>query len=445
MKHNVDNDIRKIFNAGLDAADPKEAIKRAVKLNKDRNGLLLHIQEKKYDLKQFKRVLVVGAGKAAAPMAQAMEDLLGEQLSGGVITTKYGHGLSLKTISMTEAGHPVPDSHGLSGTERILEILKNTQETDLIFCLISGGGSALMPLPVAGLTLEDKQKTTQELLDCGATIHEINTIRKHISAIKGGKLARSASPGTLVALVLSDVIGDDLDVIASGPTVPDRSTFDDCLDIVAKYDLSEKIPFSVMEYLTRGQSGMEEETPKPGDPLFETTAAVIIGSASLSLDAAAVTARDLGYNTLILSSCIEGETRDVAKVHVAIGKEIIKSGNPVKRPACVISGGETTVTIRGDGLGGRNTEFVLAATIELNGVDGITVLSGGTDGTDGPTDAAGAVAEGKTYARALSKGMKPEEYLRNNDSYHFFEAAGGLVKTGPTMTNVMDLRIMLIN
>jgi glycerate 2-kinase len=405
----------------------------------------LWVKEKKYDLKRFKRVLVVGAGKAAAPMAQAMEDLLGERLSGGVITTKYGHGLSLKTISITEAGHPVPDSQGLSGTERILEVLKNTQEPDLIFCLISGGGSALMPLPVAGLTLEDKQKTTQELLDCGATIHEINTIRKHISAIKGGKLARSAYPGTLVALILSDVIGDDLDVIASGPTVPDRSTFNDCLDIVAKYDLSKKIPFSVMEYLTRGQAGMEEETPKPGDPLFETTAAVIIGSASLSIDAAAAMAKRLGYNTLILSSCIEGETRDVAKVHTAIGKEIIKSGNPVKRPSCVISGGETTVTIRGDGLGGRNTEFVLAAAIELRGVDGITVLSGGTDGTDGPTDAAGAVADGKTHARALNKGMKPEEYLRNNDSYHFFEAAGGLVKTGPTMTNVMDLRIMLID
>ncbi len=444
MKHDHQKDIEDIFNAGLDAANPREAIKLAVKLDEVDNGLL-RVRDKEYDVNRFKRILVVGAGKAAAPMAQAMEELLGERLTGGVITTKYGHGLSLKIISVTEAGHPVPDSKGFAGTERILEMLQGTDKNDLIFCLISGGGSALMPLPVAGLTLEDKQKTTQELLDCGATIHEINTIRKHISAIKGGKLARSAYPGTLIALILSDVIGDDLDVIASGPTVPDRSTFDDCIGIIAKYDLSKKIPSSVMEYLNRGQSGMEEETPKPGEPLFEKTAAVIIGSASLSLDAAAAKAKNLGYNTLFLSSFIEGETRDVAKVHAAIGKEVIKSGNPVRRPACIISGGETTVTIRGDGLGGRNTEFVLAASIEINGVDGITVLSCGTDGTDGPTDAAGAVADGATYALALDKGMKPEEYLRNNDSYRFFENAGGLVKTGPTMTNVMDLRVMLID
>lgn len=444
MKRDHQKDIGDIFNAGLDAANPREAIKRAVKLDEADNGLL-RVRDKEYDLNRFKRILVVGAGKAAAPMAQAMEELLGERLTGGVITTKYGHGLSLKIISVTEAGHPVPDSKGFAGTERILEMLQGTDENDLIFCLISGGGSALMPLPVAGLTLEDKQKTTQELLDCGATIHEINTIRKHISAIKGGKLARSAYPGTLIALILSDVIGDDLDVIASGPTVPDRSTFDDCIGIIAKYDLSKKIPSSVMEYLKRGQSGMEEETPKPGEPLFKKNAAVIIGSASLSLDAAAAKAKNLGYNTLVLSSCIEGETRDVAKVHSAIGKEVIKSGNPVRRPACIISGGETTVTIRGDGLGGRNTEFVLAASIEINAVDRITVLSCGTDGTDGPTDAAGAVADGATYALALDKGMKPEEYLRNNDSYRFFENAGGLVKTGPTMTNVMDLRVMLID
>jgi len=444
MKHDHRKDIMEIFNAGLDAANPKAAIKRAVVQDENDSGLL-RIRGREYDLRQFGRILVVGAGKAAAPMAQTMEELLKERLTGGVVTTKYGHGLSLKIISLIEAGHPVPDDKGLSGTERILDILRDTQETDLIFCLISGGGSALMPLPVAGLTLEDKQITTQELLDCGATIHEINTIRKHISAIKGGKLSRSAYPGTLVALILSDVIGDDLDVIASGPTVPDRSTFNDCIDIIDRYDLTKKIPSSVLEYLLRGRSGEEEETPKPGDPVFEKTEAVIIGSAGLSLDAAAAASRNLGYNTLILSSFIEGETRDVATVHAAIGKEIIKSGNPVKGPASIISGGETTVTIRGAGLGGRNTEFVLAAAIAINGVDGITILSGGTDGTDGPTDAAGAVADGRTCAQAVTKGVKPDEYLRNNDSYHFFETAGGLIKTGPTMTNVMDLRIMLVD
>ena len=437
---NPRSDIRAIFDAGLQAADPGEAVRRAVRLEGER----LEVDGRKYNLNDFDRILVVGAGKAAASMAAALEGVLKTRITKGVITTKYGYGTPLKGIFVTEAGHPIPDEAGVFGSRRILDLLDGAGEQDLVLCVISGGGSALLPLPVDGISLTDKQKTTQALLDCGADIHQINTIRKHISGIKGGRLAEAAFPATLVTLVLSDVVGDDLDVIASGPTVPDRSTFADCMKIVEQYDLSEKFPLSVMTHLREGAAGRRPETPKPSEPVFEKTYVRIIGSAALSLFAAREKAKNLGYNATILSSFIEGETRDVAKVHAAIAREIRTSGNPISAPACVISGGETTVTIRGDGLGGRNTEFVLAAAAEIEGMDGITFLSGGTDGTDGPTDAAGAMADGSTVERAREKGFNAARSLANNDSYHFFEATGDLLMTGPTMTNVMDLRIFLV-
>ena len=436
---NLRLDIRKIFDAGLKAADPGEAIRRTVKLTEKQ----LMIGDREYDLGSFDGVMVVGAGKAAASMTTALEGILGSYVTGGVITTKYGHGLALKVVSVTEAGHPIPDESGVRGSERILNLLESAGERDLILCVISGGGSALLPMPAGDISLHDKRKTTQVLLDCGADIHEVNTIRKHISGIKGGRLAEAAFPGTLVTFMLSDVIGDDPDVIASGPTVPDRSTFRDCIKIVDKYDLGEKLPHSVIEYLKSGVQGTEPETPKPGDLVFDRSLALVIGSCALSVSSAKQKAVELGYDTIILSSCIEGETREVAKVHAAIAKEILKSGNPVSAPGCVISGGETTVTIRGDGLGGRNMEFVLATAIEIDGLGGVTVLSGGTDGTDGPTDAAGAIADGSTVQTARARGLDAANYLRNNDSYHFFEATGDLLITGPTMTNVMDLRIFL--
>ena len=437
---NPRTDIRKIFDAGLKAADPGEAIRRTVKLT----GKRLVIGDREYDLGAFDRVLVVGAGKAAASMAAALEGILGSYITEGMITIKYGHGLALNVVSVTEAGHPIPDESGVRGSERILGLLEGAGERDLVLCVISGGGSALLPMPAGDIALHDKQKTTQILLDCGSDIHEINTIRKHISRIKGGRLAEAAFPGTLIALLLSDVTGDDLDVIASGPTVPDGSTFKDCMEIVDKYDLGEKLPPSVIAYLKSGVQGREPETPKPGDRVFDRTFALVIGSCALSVFSAKQKAVELGYNAIILSSCVEGETRDVAKVHTAIAKEVLKSGNPVSTPGCVISGGETTVTIRGDGLGGRNMEFVLAAAIEIDGLGGVTLLSGGTDGTDGPTDSAGAIADGTTVQAARGMGYDATRYLRNNDSYHFFEATGDLLMTGPTMTNVMDLRIFLV-
>jgi len=441
MKQNLRHDIRKIFDAGLQAADPRESVKHALRYDgKD----TLHIGDQEYNVRNFRRILIVGAGKAAAPMADALEEMLGSMIATGTIITKYGHGLPLKIVSLIEAGHPVPDDAGLAGTRTMLSLIEDTDEKDLIFCLISGGGSALMPLPVAGISLEDKQKTTQELLACGATIHEINAIRKHISSIKGGKLAEAAYPGTLIALILSDVIGDNLDVIASGPTVPDMSTYADCIAILKKYNLTDKIPRFVMHHIRDGLKGSVAETPKPDDPIFEKSSAYIVGSLSHSIAAAKEQAKELGYNTMLLSSYVEGETKDVAKVHAAVIKEIVKSGNPVARPACIISGGETTVTIRGNGLGGRNLEFVLAASLDIDGIDRVAVLSGGTDGTDGPTDAAGAIADGKTMERARERGFNGADYLANNDSYHFFEGLDDLLITGPTMTNVMDLRIILV-
>ncbi len=433
-------DALAIFQEGLKAADPFAAVERTLQVKEDR----ITVAERSYDAGRYRRILVIGGGKAASPMARALEHRFGSRIAKGLVVTKYGHDMPLETVQLREAAHPVPDEAGEKGARDILSLLEDATEEDLVFCLLSGGGSALLPLPAPGITLPEKQATTRELLASGATIHEINAIRKHLSAIKGGGLAKAVWPGTLVSLILSDVIGDDLDTIASGPTVPDRSTFRECLEILDKYNLKERVPESVLARFRRGTRGDEAETPKAGDPVFEKTQAVIVGSAGMSLTAAREEARRRGYNTLVLSSMIEGETRDVARVHAAIGKEILKTGQPVSRPGCVISGGETTVTLRGKGLGGRNTEFVLAAAMEIGGLPQVVVFSAGTDGTDGPTDAAGAVADGKTLARAEEQGLSAARYLADNDSYHFFEALGDLVKTGPTMTNVMDLRIVIV-
>jgi glycerate 2-kinase len=433
-------DAEAIFRAGVKAVDPIEAIKRHVR----RQDEILRVGDKNYNLKYFSRVIVIGAGKASAAMAQPLEKLLGDRLKEGLVQVKYGYSLPLRKIRIVEAGHPVPDKSGIEGTHQIVRLVKSATEKDLLIFLISGGGSALLPSPVEGLTLEDEQRTTQILLESGANIHEVNAIRKHISQVKGGQLARLAYPATLVSLVLSDVIGDNLDSIASGPTVPDSSTFGDCVHILEKYRIKNQLPSTVWEHLEKGMIGEVEETPKADDPAFERTQNVIIGSNILALQAAKRNADDLGYNSLIFSTFIEGETREVARVHAAIAKEILERDIPVRRPACIISGGETTVTVRGKGLGGRNQEFVLAAAIEIDGLENVVILSGGTDGTDGPTDAAGAIADGLTVKRAKSMGLDPKHYLGENDSYHFFQTLGDLLITGPTFTNVMDLRLVII-
>jgi glycerate 2-kinase len=440
MEARLRRDALAIFRAALRAADPAEAVRRHFR----RDGETLIAGEKKYDLRAFQEIYVVGAGKASALMAAAVERLIGRRISGGLVNVKYGHGASLRRVAIHECGHPTPDDAGVEGARRIAAIAQRAGADDLVVCVISGGGSALMPLPADPVTLGDKQATTKLLLDCGASIHEINAVRKHISAIKGGQLARLAAPATVLALLLSDVIGDSLDTIASGPVAPDESTFTDARAVLTRYGLLDRVPASVRSRIEAGVAGAIADTPKPGDPAFRRVRNLVVGSNRLAVDAAAVRARELGYRTMVLSTFVEGETRDVARVHAAIAREIASSNRPLRVPACVISGGETTVTVRGDGLGGRNQEFALAAAIDLDGVEGALAMSGGTDGTDGPTDAAGAWATGATIAAARNLGLDPRAFLARNDSYRFFTEVGGLVKTGPTRTNVMDVRIVLV-
>ena len=433
-------DARRIFEAGIAAVDPVEAVKRHL----GRTGDILHVADRRYELPTYRHVYVVGTGKASARMARGLEEILGESIDSGVVVVKYGYSTPTRRVDIVEAGHPIPDPAGVEGKKQIIDTFRKAGNDDLVIFLVSGGGSALLPCPADGLTLEDKQRTTQILLDCGATIHEINSVRKHLSKVKGGRLARLAYPATVVGLILSDVIGDRLEGIASGPTVPDTSTFSDCLKIIERYQLQGKIPPVVRAFLEQGARGGIEETPKAADPVFEKVQNVLVGSNRLALQAAKQKADVLGYNSLLLSSSVEGETQTVAAVHAAIAKEISATGGPVRRPACVISGGETTVTIRGGGLGGRNQEFALAAALHIEGLEGVVILSGGTDGTDGPTDAAGGVVDGGTLRRATANGLDAGDYLRRNDSYHFLQSTGDLLITGPTYTNVMDLHVMLI-
>jgi glycerate 2-kinase len=438
-------DAMDIFQSGLLSADPAIAIQRHLKLCK--NSLTIGdstFGDSTFDLDSFEEILVIGAGKAGAAMAKELENILGSRISRGSINVKYDHIASLKTIELVEAGHPIPDENGRIGAKKLFEMAKNAHEKTLVFCLISGGGSALSPLPFDGITLTQKQETTKVLLDCGARIHEINTIRKHLSLIKGGGLAKAAYPATIISLILSDVVGDDLDIIASGLTVPDSGTFKDCKEIIASYDIASKLPQNVLDHINKGCNGQIPETPKPDDPYFKKAHNLIIGNNFNTLIAAGAKAESLGYNTIILSSLIEGETRDIAKMHAAIAKETLKTGNPVPLPACIISGGETIVTMDHHGLGGRNQEFVLASVIEIAGENNVVVLSCGTDGTDGPTDAAGAMADGNTLEKALDLGISAKKFLNEHDSYHFFKTLDDLIITGPTHTNVMDLRIFLI-
>ena len=431
---------RQIFQAGLEAVDPVEAINRHVRLENNR----LIIADKQFNLDDYDNILVVGAGKAGAPMARAVEDFLGNRISGGVIVVKDGHSLPLKKVKVCEASHPVPDERGVQGTEEILSLVEKAGERDLVICLISGGGSALLIAPVEEISLEDKQNATKLLLACGATIHEFNTIRKHLSRAKGGRLAQIANPATITSLILSDVVGDDLDVIASGPTVPDPSTFKDAEQILKGYGIWDELASSVRKHIEKGVSGQIEDTPKSDNTAFLKCSQVLVGTNLQALKAAAKAAEGLGYRPLILSSKIEGEAREVAKFYSAIAKEILESAHPMDPPVCVLAGGETTVTIEGDGRGGRNQEFALASALAIEGVDNVIVLSGGTDGTDGPTDAAGAMADGTTVARAGENGLDPKDFLQRNDSYNFFAKLDDLVKTGPTRTNVMDIYMLLV-
>lgn len=422
-----------IFRSALAAVDPEQAVLRECASLRAR-----------FQAGKFERLLVIGFGKAAWPMAWAIEASLGELPATGVIVTKHGHRgeRRLTVIRCLEAGHPLPDANGVRATEEIIRLAAEADERTLAVVLISGGGSALLVSPSPGITLADKQQTTELLLKSGADIRELNMVRKHLSRVKGGRLAELLQPASSISLILSDVLGDPLDVIASGPTVPDPSTYGGALAVLERYRLLQSVPVAVVKHLRSGEDGLAPETPKEGVPAFLKAEHRIIGNLALALDGAKRCAEALGLKVEPVSAEITGEAREAGKMLAQRAREAKQRGG--RLPVCLLSGGETTVTVTGAGTGGRNMELALAFALEIEGTCGITLLSAGTDGGDGPTDAAGAFADGMTVTRGRAKGLDPEKYLAANDSYSFFREEGGLFITGPTGTNVMDLQIVVI-
>jgi len=433
-------DALDILSAAVDAVDPGRAVMNGLQLR----GGRLRFSGGDLTLDGFSRILVVGGGKAGGAMAEAVESLLGDRIADGVVNvlrgTEGGHGL--RSVELNGASHPIPDEGGVRGVERMLSLVDGAGEGDLVVVLISGGGSALMPYPAEGIGLEEVQELTEMLLRSGATINELNAVRKHLSAFKGGQLARRAYPATVVSLILSDVVGDPLDTIASGPTAPDASTFQDAIDVLRTYGLWDRTTESIRRRLLDGAAGRVAETPKPGDEAFKRAFNVVVGSNLTAARAAAVRGAALGYSPLLLSTRIEGEARHVGTVYAGIARDIVASGLPVKPPAAVIVGGETTVTVRGPGKGGRNQEVALSAASRIEGMDAV-IAALATDGIDGPTEAAGAISDGWTMRRARERNLDPLEFLRENDSFGFFSALGDAILTGPTGTNVNDLTLIL--
>ncbi len=429
-----------ILTAAVRAVEPAAAVKRFM----SRRGHRLRVGSRRYDLRQIRRILVVGAGKAGAPMAAALEQVLGARITSGLVIVKYGYTAPLRRIRLLEAGHPLPDAAGERGAAQMLDLLRGARADDLVVCLISGGGSALLPAPVPGVTLDDEIAVTDLLLRSGATIQEVNAVRKHLSQVKGGHLAEAAAPARVVVLILSDVVGNPLDAIASGPASPDPTTFADALAVVHRYQLEDRLPASALAYLHRGALGHAPETPKPGDPLFRRVQVVVVGSNAQALAAAANRAKKSGFRTLVLTAFLEGEAREAARVFASVVRSINALRTPLAPPACLLAGGETTVTVRGRGRGGRCQEFALAAGQAIAGWSDTVVAGFGTDGTDGPTDAAGALVDGETMARARSLGLDPARALADNDSYAVFHGLGDLLMTGPTKTNVNDIYLALV-
>lgn len=434
------SDAIAIFRAGVAAVEPRRAVQRSLR----RDGRTIRVDGGAVTVPEGGRVWIVGAGKAAVPMAAAAEVALGDLVADGVVVTKSGHGGPLHRVRVLEGGHPVPDAAGVAAAREIAGMASAAGDDDVILCVISGGGSALLAAPAPGISLDDEQATTRILLSCGSTIAEMNCVRKHLSLLKGGGLARLASPRPIVSLILSDVVGDPLDVIASGPTVGDPTTFADAIGIAERYRILDRLPVAVRERLLRGRAGLEDETPKPGDPSLASTVNVLVATNAIALHGARDEAVRRGYDTRILSASITGEARSVAVGHAALARAIEETSQPVAPPACMLAGGEPTVTIVGHGRGGRSQELALAAAIRLAGTRHALVLAAGTDGTDGATDAAGAFADGTTVERAAALGLDAQRHLDDNDSYPFFEALGDLVRTGPTQTNVMDLHVILV-
>jgi hydroxypyruvate reductase len=424
---------RAIWEAALAAADVHPLVQRAV----HRVGpSAFAVAGERIDLPPRGRVIVVGCGKASAAMAAAVEDALGDLVTDGLVVVKDGYGAPTRHVQLLESGHPVPDARGEAAARALLARVDDAGPDDVVFVLISGGGSALTPAPTPPVTLDEKRAVTRLLLGAGATINELNAVRKHLSRMKGGQLARSAAPARVVTLVLSDVIGDPLDVIASGPTAPDSSTFADAIAVLHRRNVWGAVPESVRERLESGRAGQIEETPKPGDPIFARVRHHVIGNNALVTDAAVARASALGYRATLLTRALEGEAREVAG-------DLLARARALAGPACLVAGGETTVTVRGRGLGGRCQELALAAAVAIDGRDDLTVLAAGTDGTDGPTDAAGGVVDGASAARMRAAGIDPRVALDDNDAHRALAASGDLVVSGPTRTNLLDVYVVL--
>lgn len=439
---NIRQDSGFVFERALSAVHPERLFKESVR----RDGEIVRFRDVVVDMSQVNRLVVAGTGKGAAPLARAAEDLLGDVISAGAITVKYGYSLPLiNRLEMFEAGHPIPDQAGLNGTSRILELVGDLNADDVVLFLLTGGGSSLLEAPYSGLKLDDLQSVTTALLACGAEISEINAVRKHLSSIKGGQLSRAAYPARVITLAISDVIGDLPEAIASGPTFPDVTTFADAWQVVEKYKLESRFPSAILRHLKAGYQGRIPETPKPGDPIFDRCSYRIIGNNHRMLEAARQAALELGYDAHILTVRMRGEARDVGRKFASLMKAIRIPSDNLMKPACLLTGGETTVSLTGNGKGGRNQELALSAAIALTETPDCLMLAAGSDGTDGPTDAAGAVVDGTTIRRAHQKKLNARAHLENNDAYPFFEALNDLVITGPTRTNVMDLVIMLLN
>jgi len=456
MKANARDHLRTIFTAAVDRVNPYEMIRSQVTIDGSVLSIDTESVHENIDLDTFDEIVVLGAGKAGAPMARALEDILGDRISRGLVVVKSSHLDTLKKIELIEASHPVPDRRSVEAGRRILDEARKGGEETLFLIVVSGGGSALLESPrrclIDGapveISLEEMQLTTNVLLSCGAAIQEINAVRKHLSDIKGGQLARALHPAHSISLILSDVVGDRLDAIASGLTVPDPTTYSTALSHVESYGIAAQLPKQVMRILTAGAEGLLEETPKPGDPVFRPVENVLVGTNYQALLAAENAAEALGYNVAIVTSQLVGEARTAAGFVAAVAAEVRLHETPLRPPACLLFGGETTVTLRGDGLGGRNQEMALAildAMANSPGSLGDTyALCASTDGTDGPTDAAGAFATPQLVEAIQKKGADLKDYLRRNDSYHFFDSIDGLLRTGPTKTNVCDIQIVLI-
>jgi glycerate-2-kinase len=430
-----------LLEAAIAAVDPRTLVARRVRLAGDR----LSVGDVAVELTAYDRIVVVGGGKASGGMAEALEAKLGHRITAGLVNVPRGtaHTVGTRTVELNEGGHPIPDDGGHAGVRRIMALLRGVDEATLVILLLSGGGSALLPLPPDGLALAEKQQVTNLLLRSGATIEELNVVRKHLSAVKGGHFAVKAYPATLLSLILSDVVGDPVATIASGPTAPDPSTYTDAVEILRRYHIWSVIPSKARDHLRRGETGREPETPKPGDPRFRRVHNVLLGNNRIALQAAERKARAMGFNTLILSTFIEGEARHVGSVFAGIARELAASSRPVPPPAALFAGGETTVTVTGPGRGGRNQELVLQASKRLAGLEGLVVASIGTDGVDGSSDAAGAIADGATVKRAAARELNLNAFLAQNDSHHFFRGLGDHLVTGPTGTNVNDITLVV--